>query len=99
MIDPANDVWVWATAAVFLVLMGARAWVVETGRTRPGRTSRQVTLLTGACAVALVGLVALLGVQGGGLMVSSVVNGTNPSTAFYGPAPVAPEAPHPATGG
>lgn len=55
MINPAHDVWVWATAALFLVLVAARARVVETGRTRLGRTSRQVKTLTGASAVLLVG--------------------------------------------
>ena len=93
MIDPANDVWVWAAAGLFLALMAARAWVVETGRARLGRTSRQVEMLTGASAVVLVGLIALLGMQGGALMVSSIVNGTDPSKAFYGAAP------SPTTGG
>ena len=55
-------------------------------------------MLTGASAVVLVGLIALLGMQGGALMVSSIVNGTDPSKAFYGPAP-APAAPSPTTGG
>jgi hypothetical protein len=99
MIDPANDVWVWATAALFLALLAARAWVVETGRTKVGRTSRQVRTLTGASAVALVGLITLLGMQGGVLLVTSIVNGTDPSTSFYGPAPAAPAAPSPTTGG
>lgn len=99
MINPANDVWVWATAGLFLVLMAARAWVVETGRVRLGRTSRQVKTLTGASAVVLVGLVALLAMQGGTLMVTSIINGTDPSKAFYGPAPTAPAAPSPTTGG
>ncbi len=99
MINPANDVWVWATAALFLALVAARAWVVETGRARLGRTSRQVKTLTGASAVALVGLIALLGLQGGALMVTSIVNGTDPSKVVYGPAPAAPKAPSPTTGG
>jgi hypothetical protein len=99
VINPADDVWVWASAALFLALMAARAWVVETGRTRLGRTSRQVKTLTGASAVVLVGLIALLGMQGGVLMVTSIVNGTDPSKAFYGPAPAAPAAPSPTTGG
>lgn len=99
MINPANDVWVWATAALFLALVAARAWVVETGRARMGRTSRQVTTLTGASAVVLVGLIALLGMQGGALMVTSIINGTDPATSLYGPAPVAPAAPSPTTGG
>jgi len=97
MIDPSHDVWVWATGALLLMLLAARAWVVETGRARLGRTSRQVKTLTGASAVVLLGLVVLLGMQGGAVLVSSIVHKTDPSTAFYGPA--GPVAPAPTTGG
>lgn len=101
MINESHDVWVWATAALLLVLLATRAWVVETGRARLGRTSRQVKTLTGASAVVLVGLVALLGVQGGAVLVSSIINKTDPNVALYGPAPGAggAAAPAPTTGG
>jgi len=88
-----HDPWVWATAALFLVLVAARAWVVETGRARLGRTSTRVKTLNGSIAVVLVGLVALLGVQGGVLIVSSIINGTDPSVSYYGPTPAAPGVP------
>jgi hypothetical protein len=94
MINPADDVWVWACAALFLAVMAVRATVVETGRTRIGRTSRQVKALTGLSAVVLAGLVVLLGMQGGVLLVSSIINKTDPATAFYGTPPAAP-APNP----
>ncbi|MCW2717719.1 hypothetical protein [Pseudonocardia sp.] len=98
-INPAHDIWVWGAAALFLVLMGSRAWVVETSRTRLGRTSAKAKALSGAIVVSLAGLVVLLGLQGGDLLVTSIVNGTDPSAAYYGTAHAAPAAPAPTTGG
>lgn len=101
MINESHDVWVWAAAGLLLLLLAARAWVVETGRARLGRTSRQVKTLTGASALVLVGLVTLLGVQGGSVLVSSIINKTNPYPVLYGtgPAAGAAGAPAPTTGG
>ncbi|MFC4947691.1 hypothetical protein [Pseudonocardia sp. GCM10023141] len=79
MPDPSLDVWVWVAVLLLLIVLGARAWVVETGSLRVGRTPVKVRVLTYASVAVLAGLVALLGVQGGGLLVQSVVTGTDPS--------------------
>ena len=101
MINPSFDVWVWLVAGVFLALVAARAWVVETGQGRLGRTPAKVQVLTGSIAGVLVLLVALLAVQGGALLVESIVTKTNPATAYYeqqqnedpGVTPAVPDAP------
>lgn len=108
MINPLPDGLVWATVAVFLVLIGARAWVVETGEGRLGRAPAKVRALTGATVGVLVVLVALLAVQGGALLVRSLLTGTEPLPAApaagqavpgepvpAAPAPVDPAAPVP----
>jgi len=76
MINPAFDVWVWATGLLFLVLMGVRAYVVETGQVRLGGTPAAARLLTMAIFLVLIGLGGLLALQGGTLLVSSIVNRT-----------------------
>lgn len=100
MINPALDVWVWAACGLFLVLMAARAWLVETRHARLGRTTVAVKLLTASTMVTLVGLGVLLSVQGGRLLVDSIVTKTNPATAYYANLPdntaPAPKAPAPA---
>ena len=45
-----GDGWVWASFGLLLVLLGARAWVVETGHATLGRTPVKVKVLTGAAA-------------------------------------------------
>ncbi|MDT7576336.1 MAG: hypothetical protein QOH17_2669 [Pseudonocardiales bacterium] len=79
MINPAYDVWVWGAAVLFLLLMGARAYVVETGQVRLGRTPTMARALTGAIVVVLVALGGLLAMQGGKLLFSSIVHHTDPS--------------------
>jgi hypothetical protein len=98
MFDPALDVWVWVSFVVLLALMGARAWVVETGRARLGRTSMQVRLLSGGVVLAVVGLFGMLAMQGGVLLFDSIVNKTDPSAVYYGrnDAAANPPAPDPA---
>ena len=54
------DSWAWSALGLLLVLLGVRAWVVETGYARLGRTPVKVTVLTTAC-VASAALVAGLG--------------------------------------
>lgn len=79
MINPAYDIWVWGTAVVFLLLMGARAYAVETAQVRLGRTLTMARVLTGAIALSLVALTGLLAMQGGSLLFSSIVHHTDPS--------------------
>jgi hypothetical protein len=94
MINSALDGAVWGTTALFLVLIGARAWVVETGQGRLGRTPAKVQVLTGATAVVLAGLLALLTVQGGALLFESIVTGTDPLAGSPAdPTPVDPAVP------
>ena len=85
MIDPSLDVWVWVACLVLLALLGARAWVVETGQGRLGRTPVQVRVLSAGVVLAVVGLFGMLAMQGGVLLVDSIVTGTDPSEAYYGP--------------
>lgn len=78
VIDRRLDVVVWVCVAVVFVLLGARAWAVETGAVRLHRTPARVKLLTGASAVAITVLVGLLAMQGGILLVQSVITRTDP---------------------
>jgi hypothetical protein len=103
VIDPARDKWVWATALLLLLLMAARAWVVETTAQRPRHAVVRVRLLTGAVAGALAALVGLMAMQGGTLLVRSILDGTDPSAPAAAPPvpaapadPAAPAAPGPA---
>lgn len=68
------DAWVWASFGLLLALMGARAWVVETGHATLGRTPVTVKVLTGACAAAVALVVGLLAVNGGARLVYLVLN-------------------------
>ena len=79
MINPAHDVWVWGTGALFLLLMGARAYAVETTQVRLGRTPAAARMLTAGSALVLVVLCGLLAMQGGTLLFSSIVHRTDPS--------------------
>ena len=84
MINPALDIWVWVACLALLAMLGARAWVVETGQGRLGRTPVQVKVLTGGVVVVMAGLFGLLALQGGILLVDSLITGTDPSIAYYG---------------
>ncbi len=79
MINPAYDVWVWGTAVLFLLLMGARAYAVETGQVRLGRTPALARVLTAGIVLVLVAMIGLLTMQGGSLLFSSIVHHTDPS--------------------
>jgi len=106
VINPANDIWVWGTGVLFLVLMGVRAYVVETGQVRLGGTPALARLLTAAVVLTLVALGGLLAIQGGIVLYTSIANHTDPSQipnlvldptpAAPTPAPAAPGAPVPA---
>jgi hypothetical protein len=97
VLNPAFDVWVWLALLLFLIVVGARAWVVETGQGRLGRTPVKVKLLTATSVLVLAGLLTLVAIQGGYLLVESLLTGTDPSTAVYGPSsntdPTPPNAP------
>ncbi len=81
LIDPALDVWVWSAAGLLLALLGARAWAVETGQARLGRTTARARVLTIASGLALLGFVGLLTVQGGALLTEAIVTGNDPFAA------------------
>ena len=80
MIDPRFDVLVWAAVLLLLLLMGARAWAVETAEARHYRRSARVRALNGATALAIVALVGLLAMQGGLVFVQAVATRTDPET-------------------
>ncbi len=79
MINPANDVWVWGAGVLFLLLMGVRAYVVETGHVRLGGTPAAARLLTVAIFLVFGGLIGLLAMQGGIVLYTSIVHHTDPS--------------------
>jgi hypothetical protein len=68
------DGWVWASLGLLLALLGARAWVVETGHATLGRTPVKVTVLTGACGLVVALVVGLVSVNGGGRLVYLVLH-------------------------
>ena len=68
------DGWVWASFGLLLVLLGARAWVVETGHATLGRTPVKVKVLTGACGVAVALVVGLVAANGGARLVNLVLH-------------------------
>ena len=78
MIDERLDVVVWLTTLVVFLLLGARAWAVETAESRHYRTSARVRVLNGASALAIVALVGMMAMQGGIVLVQAIVTNTNP---------------------
>jgi hypothetical protein len=100
------DGWVWASFGLLLVLLGARAWVVETGHATLGRTPVKVKVLTGACGVAVALVVGLVAANGGARLVYLVLHpevaqaledAENAADATTAPAPPAPAEPAPQT--
>jgi len=103
------DGWAWASFGLLLALLGARAWVVETGHATLGRTPVKVKVLTGACGLAVALVVGLVAANGGARLVYLVLhpeiaqaledaeNTADATTAPATPVPAAPEtAPQPA---
>jgi hypothetical protein len=80
VIDPRLDILVWAAVLLVLLLMGARAWAVETAGSRHYRTSARVRVLTGATGLAVVALVGIVAMQGGIAFVQAIVTSTDPET-------------------
>src|SRR5690606_31389086 len=64
VIDKRLDILVWSAALLLLLLLGARAWAVETAGAKHYRTLARVRVLTGAVWVSLAVLLGLLGMQG-----------------------------------
>jgi hypothetical protein len=100
------DGWVWASFGLLLVLLGARAWVVETGHATLGRTPVKVKVLTGACGVAVALVVGLVAANGGARLVYLVLHpevaqaledAENAADATTAPATPAPTEPAPQT--
>ena len=79
-IDPRLDVVVWAAVLALFLLLGARAWAVETANAGEHRKSVRVRALNGASAVALGVLVVLMAVQGGVALAYAIATRTNPET-------------------
>jgi hypothetical protein len=80
MIDPRLDILVWGAVLLLLLLMGARAWAVETTAARHYRKSARVRVLNGATALAFVALVGLMAMQGGVVLVQAIATRTDPET-------------------
>ena len=100
------DAWVWASLGLLLALLGARAWVVETGHATLGRTPVKVKVLTGACGLVVALVVGLVAVNGGARLVYLVLHpevaqaledAQNQADATTAPATPAPVAPPPGT--
>lgn len=68
------DGWAWAALGLLLVLLGIRAWVVESGHATLGRTPVRVKVLTGACALATVLVAGVVTVDGGARLVWLVLH-------------------------
>jgi hypothetical protein len=78
VIDERLDIFVWSAALLLFLLLGARAWAVETAGARHYRTLARVRVLTGAVWVSLVVLLGLGAMQGGIALVQAIVTGTEP---------------------
>ncbi|MDT7581151.1 MAG: hypothetical protein QOK35_2415 [Pseudonocardiales bacterium] len=64
----------WGALGLLLVLLGIRAWVVESGHATLGRTPVRVKVLTGACALATVLVAGTVTVDGGARLVWLVLH-------------------------
>jgi hypothetical protein len=79
-IDPRLDAVVWGALLLLFLVMGARAWAVETAEAGQYRKSARVRMMNGATAVALVLLVGLMAMQGGVALVQAIATRTEPDT-------------------
>jgi hypothetical protein len=79
-IDPRLDVVVWGAVLLLFLLMGARAWAVETAEAGQYRKSARVRAMNGATAFALLLLVGLMAMQGGVALVQAIATRTEPET-------------------
>jgi hypothetical protein len=79
-IDPRLDAVVWGALLLLFLVMGARAWAVETAEAGQYRKSARVRMMNGATAFALVLLVGLMAMQGGVALVQAIATRTEPDT-------------------
>jgi hypothetical protein len=68
------DGWAWAALGLLLLLLGIRAWVVETGHATLGRTPVKVKVLTVGCAVVALLVVGTVTAGGGARLVYLVLH-------------------------
>ncbi len=68
------DAWGWTALGLLLVLLGVRAWVVESGHATLGRTPVKVRVLTGACVLAAALVVGTLLLDGGAYLLYLLLN-------------------------
>jgi hypothetical protein len=99
----AADVGVWGALGLVLVLLGARAWVVETGHATLGRTPVRIKVLTGACVLAVAMAVGAVAANGGVQLVGLLLDPVKAKAledareaAEDAPAPAVPGQPAPA---
>ncbi|MCF7549021.1 MULTISPECIES: hypothetical protein [Pseudonocardia] len=95
-LDPSFDRWVWLSFFGLLVVLGVRAWVVESSRGRLTRTPGRIRALTGASVVMVCLVAGMLWIQGGQQVFDAVVHRTDPVTGLPLDQPrpvVAPNAP------
>lgn len=100
--SPTLDALVWVTVLLFLLVLGARAYVAETGYARTGRNPPAARAFTVGAVALFAALAVLLTVQGGQLLVHSVITRTDPVTgvSIDAPAPAdQPAAPAAPAGG
>jgi len=90
ILDPGFDRWVWLGFFGLLVVLGVRAWVVESSRGRLTRTPGRVRALTGASVVMVAVVLSLMWVQGGQQVINAVVNRVDPVTGLPLGQPAAP---------
>ncbi len=69
-----SDAWAWTALGLLLVLLGVRAWVVESGHAALGRTPVRVRVLTGACVLAATLVVGTVLLDGGAYLVYLLLN-------------------------
>ncbi len=95
----SGDLPVWLVFVVLLVLLGLRAWLVETSPAGGGSSRREVRAVTIAAGVTLFVLVVAVALRGGIDLVNLILNPPPPAPAPPLPVPVPAPAPVPKPGG
>lgn len=71
------DVWTWAMFGALLVVMGIRAWVVETGTSRYNIRSAPERMLTAVAVILVLTLVVLVAINGGLQLFEMLISGAD----------------------